>query len=71
VSLPKIELNLSLMEMGTDKNGEPSWLARMIALRDRFGPFRLAWLETLLRAADGRASASEAATSLRSTMPSD
>jgi CRISPR-associated endonuclease/helicase Cas3 len=59
VSLPQIELTLSLMEMGRDENGEPSWLARMIALRDRFGPFRLTWLESLLRAADARASAKE------------
>jgi hypothetical protein len=35
----------------------PSWLARTIALRDRLGPFHLAFLETLLRAADARASA--------------
>jgi hypothetical protein len=33
----------------------------MIGLRDRLGPFLLAWLETLLRAADGRASAAESA----------
>jgi CRISPR-associated endonuclease/helicase Cas3 len=37
----------------------PSWLARMIALRDGMGPFRLAYLETLLRAADMRASQKE------------
>jgi CRISPR-associated endonuclease/helicase Cas3 len=61
VALPAITLDLSLMEMGWDREREPqrgpSWLARMIALRDRFGPFRLAYLETLLRAADARASA--------------
>jgi hypothetical protein len=70
------------MQMGEGEYG-PSWLARMIALRERFGPFYLAWLETLLRAADSRASAIEAtrnndsssgvsqATRLREVPPSD
>jgi hypothetical protein len=34
----------------------PRGLPRTVALRDRLGPFRLAFLETLLRAADARAS---------------
>jgi CRISPR-associated endonuclease/helicase Cas3 len=54
-----VKLDLSLMQMGTGPQG-PSWLARMIVLRDRFGPFSLAFLETLLRAADMRTSAEEA-----------
>jgi hypothetical protein len=33
----------------------------MIALRDNIGPFGVVWLEMLLRAADMRASAAEAA----------
>jgi CRISPR-associated endonuclease/helicase Cas3 len=45
--------------MGDGPRG-PSWLARMITLRDRLGPFRLALLETILRVADARASAAEA-----------
>jgi CRISPR-associated endonuclease/helicase Cas3 len=53
-------LSLDLMRMGADEKGRPSWLARMIALRDQIGPFHLAYLETLLRAADMRASAEEA-----------
>lgn len=34
----------------------PSWAERMISLRDRHGPSRLAYLEAILRAADMRAS---------------
>ncbi len=52
---PKIALDLSFMQMGESEHG-PSWLARTVALRDRLGPFRLAFLETLLRAADAIAS---------------
>lgn len=59
LSLPGISVDLSLMEIGQQANGTPSWLGRMVALRDRFGPFRLAYLESLLRAADMRASAAE------------
>jgi CRISPR-associated endonuclease/helicase Cas3 len=59
VCLPRISVDLSLMEMGQDVNGNRSWLSRMLALRDRFGPFKLAYLESLLRAADMRASAQE------------
>lgn len=60
MSLPKTTLSLQLMRMGNDEHGRPSWLARMIALRDELGPFALAYLETILRAADMRASAKEA-----------
>ncbi len=55
-----VALSLEPMEMGLSPSGQPSWLARMLALRDRFGPFRLAWLETVLRVADARASMAEA-----------
>jgi CRISPR-associated endonuclease/helicase Cas3 len=57
VVVPATRVDLSFMELGEGKRG-PSWLARMLALRDRedLGPFRLAFLETLVRAADWRAS---------------
>jgi CRISPR-associated endonuclease/helicase Cas3 len=60
-----LKLDLGLMEMGLDTARGPSWLARMLALRDRLGIFPLAYLETLLRAADGRASAGVAAGSAK------
>lgn len=51
-----VQLDLSLMQLGPG-----SWTERMLALRDAedLGPFRLAALEALVRAADGRASAKE------------
>lgn len=54
-----VELSLEPMEMGRNPRGEPSWLERMLRLRDHFGPFQLAFLESLLRAADARASQKE------------
>lgn len=65
LTLDRLELDLGYMQMGDDEKRGPSWLARMLSLRDSppalpvFGPFRLAYLETLLRAADQRASARE------------
>ena len=56
ITTPAVTLDLSFMKMGAGEHG-PSWLARTVALRDRIGPFRLAYLETILRAADARASA--------------
>ena len=58
---PDATLSLEPMELGLGQNPPfvdlPSWSERMLALRDSIGPFRLAFLETLLRAADERASA--------------
>ncbi len=54
VSFPETRINLSLVEMG-----EMSWLERTLKLRDEFGPFRLAFLEALVRIADIRASMGE------------
>lgn len=57
---PDVQLSLEPMEMGLcgqpPFEGQPSWLERMLSLRDRLGIFRLAYLEALLRAADWRAS---------------
>ncbi|MBN1854709.1 MAG: CRISPR-associated helicase Cas3' [Pirellulales bacterium] len=49
---PEVTVDLSLMELGEDEQGRPSWLARVLKLRDEYGPFRLAYLETLVRIAD-------------------
>lgn len=52
-------LSLAPMELGLSIEGTPSWMERILRLRDdaSMGPFRLALLEALLRAADWRASA--------------
>lgn len=52
-----VTLGLGPMEMGEDAFGRPSWAARMQDLLMKYGPFRLAYLEALLRMADWRASA--------------
>ena len=52
-------LLLSIMELGWDDVSRESWTERTRELLTRLGPFRLAWLETLLRVADWRASAAE------------
>ena len=51
------EIDVSPMLMGK-VDGQPSWIERMLGLRDHkdLGPLRLAYLETVLRAADMRAS---------------
>ncbi|HXG91337.1 MAG TPA: CRISPR-associated helicase Cas3' [Blastocatellia bacterium] len=56
VITPKLELDLEPMLLGASADGSRSWLERMIALRNRLGVFRLAFLEALIRAADVRAS---------------
>ncbi len=51
-------LDLGLMVLGGE-GGRPSWAARMQRLLAAYGPFRLAYLEALLRMADWRASKAE------------
>ena len=53
--VPATQLDLGLMELGEGKSGA-SWLARVLAVRNEYGPFRLSYLETLLRVADWRGS---------------
>lgn len=55
-SCPSVVLDLTPMQLG----GEQSWTASALALLAELGPFRLAYLESLLRAADVRASRKEA-----------
>ena len=53
---PSSTLSLECMQIGRSADGSLSWAERMLRLRDEWGSFRLAYLETLLRAADMRAS---------------
>jgi CRISPR-associated endonuclease/helicase Cas3 len=53
---PETALSLEPMMLGCSEDGEPSWLDRMLRLRDRIGVFRLAYLEAIVRAADVQAS---------------
>ena len=56
VIAPDVTLSLEPMELGQSEDGQPSWAERMLRLRDTLGPFHLAYLEAILRAADARAS---------------
>lgn len=54
--IPVTRLSLEPAAMGLSQNFGASWADRCAALLDEYGPFVLAWLETLIRAADARAS---------------
>lgn len=56
---PEVQLDLDPMELGLSCRYGPSWRDRMQNLLERLGPFRLAYLEALLRVADWRASQEE------------
>ncbi len=51
-----ISLSLQPMMIGESSEYGASWIQRMIELRNKYGPFRLAFLEALLRIADWQAS---------------
>jgi CRISPR-associated endonuclease/helicase Cas3 len=55
--IPASVMDLSVMAMG-ERDGRPSWSARVLDLRDRadVGPFRLGYLEAVVRLADWAAS---------------
>ena len=52
-------LTLSVMELGFNERTQTSWIERTRKLLEQLGPFQLAWLETLVRVADWRASSKE------------
>jgi CRISPR-associated endonuclease/helicase Cas3 len=56
---PDVTLLLDPMELGLSTRYGASWRERMQLLLERLGPFRLGYLEALLRAADCRASSEE------------
>jgi CRISPR-associated endonuclease/helicase Cas3 len=60
LTTPPVQLSLRPMRLGRDpENGAPSWAERTAKLLDEHGPFRLAFLEALVRAADVRATIQE------------
>lgn len=59
VIAPEVTLSLDLMELGLSLCYGASWRERMQLLLERLGPFRLGYLEALLRSADCRASMEE------------
>lgn len=56
VEKPSIELSLEPTKMGSGEDGTRAWSDRALDLLKTYGPFRLAYLEMLLRIADERAS---------------
>lgn len=71
--VPRTKLSLEAMELGGTSDGQPSWTSRALALRDdpALGPFRLAFLEALVRLADWQASAEPLVTTPDSDAPQE
>lgn len=57
--IDETKLDLSIARIGLGNHDRRSWLDRTTALLDWLGPFRLAYLEAIVRAADMRASRDE------------
>jgi CRISPR-associated endonuclease/helicase Cas3 len=53
---PHVRLRLDPARLGLSKRYGPSWVERVLALRQHYGSCQLAWLEALMRVADVRAS---------------
>lgn len=58
--LPEVTLDLAPAALGLSTKFGASWTERALGLREAFGPFGLAFLEALLRAADMRISKRDA-----------
>lgn len=54
--LPRTALTLAPASVGLNRHTGQGWTERVLNLHSSYGPFTLAWLEALLRAADQRAS---------------
>ena len=59
VHIRKTDLDMSIARIGVGEAGQRSWLDRTLGLLEWLGPFRLAYLEAVVRAADMRASRAE------------
>ena len=60
ISTKETALDISLAQIGRrNSESSPSWTEMAVGLRDKYGPFRLAYLEMLVRAADVLASKKE------------
>lgn len=57
ISMPETKLDTSMAGLG--RGGGPSWADMATGLLERYGPFRLAYMEMLVRAADQTASGKE------------
>ena len=60
-NFPSATIRMNVAWIGLQDETQPSWLSMSTGLRDekKIGPFKLAYLEALVRAADVRASADE------------